>query len=145
MADGYGAQSIIGAISRIDPSKRFPEGRRTLVFFDEIQEFPDIATSLKFFAQDGRYDVICSGSLLGVHYKHISSVSVGYKVDYDMNGMDFEEFLTARGYGEDMTEELLQAMRERKPLRESTLAAGKGLFLDYCTLTTSMCWPRRVA
>ena len=134
VADGYGAQSIIGAISRIDPSKRFPDGRRTLVFFDEIQEFPDIATSLKFFAQDGRYDVICSGSLLGVHYKHISSVSVGYKVDYDMNGMDFEEFLTARGYGEDMTEELLQAMRERKPLRESTLAAGKGLFLDYCTL-----------
>lgn len=133
LADGYGAQSIVAAISRIDSRKRFLDGRRTLIFFDEIQEFPDIATSLKFFAQDGRYDVICSGSLLGVHYKRISSVSVGYKTDYDLFGLDFEEFLAARGYGADLVEEIFASMRERKPLRESTLFAAKGLFLDYCT------------
>ena len=80
-ADGYGSQEIVSAISRIDPTLKFPKGKRTLVFFDEIQAFPDIATSLKFFAQDGQYDVICSGSLLGVKYREITSVSVGFKED----------------------------------------------------------------
>ena len=59
-ADGYKAADIIKNISRIDPSKRFIEGE-TLIFFDELQEFPDIATALKFFKIDGRFDVICSG------------------------------------------------------------------------------------
>ena len=57
--DGYSVENIIRNISQIDPRFRF-EPWNTLVFFDEIQEFPDIATSLKFFAQDGRFDVICS-------------------------------------------------------------------------------------
>ena len=78
-SDGYGAKEIVSAISRIDPSLHFPTAKRTLIFFDEIQAFPDIATSLKFFAQDGQYDVICSGSLLGVKYREIASVSVGFK------------------------------------------------------------------
>lgn len=132
VADGYGTNEVVSAISRIDSSMSFKDGRRTLIFFDEIQEFPDIATSLKFFAEDGRYDVICSGSLLGIHYKRISSISVGYKMD--MRGLDFEEFLWARGYGDDLREELLSAMRSRTPLKEVTLVAAKGLFLDYCTL-----------
>lgn len=132
--DGYKAQDVISAISRIDSSKSFLDNRRTLIFFDEIQDFPDIATSLKFFAKDGRFDIICSGSLLGVHYKRISSVSVGYKVDIEMRSMDFEEFLWARGYGDGLTEELLSAMKGRVPLRNTTLFAVKGLFLDYCTL-----------
>ena len=91
--DGYGAQEVVSAISRLNPDFRFPKGKRTLIFFDEVQEFPDIATSLKFFAQDGQYDVICSGSLLGVHYRKIASVAVGFKVDKDMYSLDFEEFL----------------------------------------------------
>ena len=62
ISDGYKAEDIIRNISRIDPSKHFIEGK-TLIFFDELQEFPEIATSLKFFFQDGRFDVICSGSL----------------------------------------------------------------------------------
>ena len=67
----------------IDPTKKFvPE--KTLIFFDEITEFPEIATSLKFFCIDGRFDVICSGSMLGVNYKKIESNSVGYKKDYEM-------------------------------------------------------------
>lgn len=132
--DGYGAQEIVSAISRLNPGFRFPMGKRTLIFFDEIQEFPDIATSLKFFAQNGEYDVICSGSLLGVHYRKISSVSVGFKVDKDMFSLDFEEFLWARGYGDDLVEEILSSMRERTPLKAVTHFALRGLFLDYCTL-----------
>ena len=76
-ADGYKAADIIKNISRIDPSKRFIEGE-TLIFFDELQEFPDIATALKFFKIDGRFDVICSGSMLGLNYRKIESNSVGY-------------------------------------------------------------------
>lgn len=62
--DGYSASSIVKNISFLDPSKKFIDGK-TLIFFDEITEFPEIATSLKFFKEDGRFDVICSGSLLG--------------------------------------------------------------------------------
>ena len=71
-ADGYKAADIIKNISRIDPSKRFIEGE-TLIFFDELQEFPDIATALKFFKIDGRFDVICSGSMLGLNYRKIET------------------------------------------------------------------------
>ena len=89
IADGYEAADIIKNISLIDPTKKFvPE--KTLIFFDEITEFPEIAASLKFFCIDGRFDVICSGSMLGVNYKKIESNSVGYKKDYEMFSMDFE-------------------------------------------------------
>lgn len=78
IADGYSASSIIKNISLLDPSKKFIDGK-TLIFFDEITEFPESATSLKFFKEDGRFDVICSGSMLGVNHKRIESNSVGYK------------------------------------------------------------------
>lgn len=78
VSDGYEVDSIVKNISLIDPNKKFVEGK-TLIFFDELQEFPDIATALKAFQMDGRYDVICSGSLLGLNYKKIHSNSVGYK------------------------------------------------------------------
>ena len=80
ISDGYEASDVIKNISLIDPTKRFIPGK-TLIFFDEITEFPEIATALKFFAIDGRFDVICSGSMLGVNYRKIESNSVGYKTD----------------------------------------------------------------
>ena len=61
----------------------------TLIFFDEMQECVSTATSLKAFREDGRYDVICSGSLMGINYKEIESNSVGNKEDYIMHSMDF--------------------------------------------------------
>ncbi|MBE6397487.1 MAG: ATP-binding protein, partial [Lentisphaerae bacterium] len=94
--DGYSTENIIRNISQIDTRFRFDPGS-TLIFFDEIQEFPDIATSLKFFAQDGRFDVICSGSLLGLNVKRIRSLSVGYQDHEKMFSLDFEEFLKAKG------------------------------------------------
>ena len=60
-ADGYKAENIIKNISRMDPSKRFIEGEK-LIFFDELQELPEIAAALKSFKIDGRFDVICSNS-----------------------------------------------------------------------------------
>jgi predicted AAA+ superfamily ATPase len=76
---------------------------KTLIFLDEIQECKEAITSLKFWAIDNRYDVIVSGSLLGIDYKRASSYPVGY-VDYmKMYGIDFEEFLWGMGISEDMT------------------------------------------
>lgn len=131
--DGYKTDDIIRNISRIDPSKKFVP-QKTLLFFDELQEFPEIATALKFFKIDGRFDVICSGSLLGIHYRRIESNSVGYKVDYDMFSMDFEEFLWAKGYGESTTDEMLVHMKTKTPFNELEMKQYSSLFLDYCIL-----------
>ena len=133
ISDGYKTDDIIKNISLIDPSKRFIEGK-TLIFFDEIQKFPDIATSLKFFNQDGRFDVICSGSMLGINYRKIESNSVGNKQDHIMRSMDFEEFLWAKGYDESFRDNLLKHMLELKPFSELELSVCRSLFLDYCVL-----------
>ncbi len=132
-ADGYKPADLIRNISRIDPSKRFEEGT-TLLFFDELQEFPEITTALKFFVQDGQFDVICSGSMFGIHYGRIESNSVGYKTDYNMYSLDFEEFLWAKGYEESVSEDLLAHMKEEKPFNGAELSVYGGLFLDYCIL-----------
>ena len=117
----------------MDPSKKFVDGK-TLLFFDELQEFPEIATALKFFCQDGRYDVICSGSLLGINYGRIESNSIGYKEDYQMYSFDFEEFLWAVGYDDSFTEDLFVHMKNLVPFHEAELAVCRGLFLDFCIL-----------
>ena len=75
----------------------FIEGE-TLIFLDEIQHCPNARTAIKFLAQDNRYDIISSGSLLGLHYKEIVSIPVGYEKQIDMYALDFEEFLWAYGY-----------------------------------------------
>ena len=89
---------------------RFPEKKiipgKTMIFFDEIQECQEAITSLKFWAIDNRFDVIASGSLLGIDYKRASSYPVGY-VDYlKMYGIDFEEFLWGMGISDDMIKSL---------------------------------------
>ena len=132
-ADGYKAADIIKNISRIDPSKRFIEGE-TLIFFDELQEFPDIATALKFFKIDGRFDVICSGSMLGINYRKIESNSVGYKTDYEMFSLDFEEFLWAGGYDDAFIDDMLTHMRMLTPFNELEMSVCGELFLNYCIL-----------
>ena len=91
-SDGYTAGDIIRNITLIDPSKRIIPGK-TLIFFDELQEFPEISTSFKSFASYRDVDVIASGSMLGISYQRVESISVGYKTDYQMRSMDFEEFL----------------------------------------------------
>lgn len=131
--EGFSADNITKLISRIDPSKHFDAGE-TLLFFDEIQDFPEIATALKFFKEDGRYDIICSGSLLGVQYHRIASISVGYKTDYQMYSMDFEEFLWAKGYEEETISDMLCHMLSGTPFSEAEQRIFSNLFLEYCIL-----------
>ena len=132
-SDGYSTDAIIKNISLLDPFVHFIPGR-TLIFFDELQDFPDIATSLKFFCIDGRFDVICSGSMLGINYQEIESNSVGYKVDYEMFSLDFEEFLWAKGYDNFFVDDLLHHMNTLIPFSELQLSVCHTLFLDYCIL-----------
>ena len=132
-ADGYSTSEIVKNISRIDPSKLFVTDE-TLIIFDELQEFPEIATSLKFFFLDGRYDVICSGSLLGVNYRRIESNSVGYKTDYTMFSLDFEEFMWAKGYDGEFIQDMLMHMVNLQPLNDLMMSVCHSLFVDYCIL-----------
>lgn len=113
--DGFEADKIIKNISLIEPNFQFVPGE-TLIFFDEIQDCINCATSLKSFNIDGRYDVICSGSLMGINYKEIESNSVGNKQDYEMYSLDFEEFLWGKGYQDNQIEDLLEHMRSCTPL-----------------------------
>lgn len=131
--DGFEVDAILKNISYINPEIKFVDGD-TLFFFDELQACPNCATSLKFFKLDGRFDVICSGSLMGINYREIESNSVGFKEDYEMHSMDFEEFLWAKGYTDDLIEELYRNMLKLKPLSKLQMELLFGLFLDYVTL-----------
>ena len=96
---------------------RFPEKKllpkKTLIFLDEIQECEEAITSLKFWAIDNRFDVIASGSLLGIDYKRASSYPVGY-VDYlKLYGLDFEEFLWAMGISSEMVSFLKDSLSSK--------------------------------
>ena len=128
--DGYTVDSIIKNISLHNGNFEFIPND-TLIFFDEMQEFPDVATSLKFFCIDGRFDVICSGSLMGINYQEIHSNSVGYKEDYTMRSLDFEEFLWAKGYKDEQIEDLYTCMKEVKPLTNTQYNVMMSNFNDY--------------
>lgn len=131
--DGYDVNSVIKNISLINPEHSFVPGE-TLIFFDELQACPNCATSLKAFKTDGRYDVICSGSLMGVYYQQIESNSVGFKEDYTMHSMDFEEFLWACGYDETLIDDLLTHMLEVRPLPALQMQRMEELFRSYMVL-----------
>ena len=133
LADGYDVESVTRNITLADPSIQFIP-KESIILFDEIQENPDVATTLKSFHRDGNYDVICSGSMLGINYKRIHSNSVGSKTDYEMFSMDFEEFLWAKGYRKEQIASILSHMLENKPFNENELAIFKELFLTYSVL-----------
>lgn len=95
----------------------FVEGE-TLVFFDEIQSCPAARTAIKFLVEDGGYDYIESGSLLGINYGEVSSYPVGFEEQIDMYPLDFEEFLWATGVSVEVIERLRQAYCEVTPLPE---------------------------
>ena len=133
LADGYDVESVTRNITLADPSIQFIP-KESIILFDEIQENPDVATTLKSFHRDGNYDVICSGSMLGINYKRIHSNSVGSKTDYEMFSMDFEEFLWAKGYREEQIGSILSHMLENKSFNENELSIFKELFLTYSVL-----------
>lgn len=131
--NSYKVDQILENISLKDPSLEFIPGK-TLIFFDEIQKCINVATSLKSFKLDGRYDVICSGSLMGLSYKEIESVSTGHKEDYTMYSMDFEEFLWALGYKEEQIEKVYECMKNLSPLSDTQYNVLLEKFHQYMVL-----------
>lgn len=99
------ADTIIRNITALSNVGNLIQGD-TLIFFDEIQSCPEARTAIKFLVEDGRYDYIQSGSLLGINYKEVSSYPVGFEEKIEMFPLDFEEFLWARNVSEDLISQL---------------------------------------
>ena len=131
--DGFDVDTILQNITLINPALIL-KPHETLIFFDEMQACPSCATSLKAFKLDGRYDVICSGSLMGLSYQEIESNSVGYKQDYQMYPLDFEEYLWAKGYTAEQIEMFHAHMRTATPLSSTALAMLRKNFREYLVL-----------
>lgn len=134
--DFDGSLDVDTLISNI--SLRFPNDdiipEKTLLFFDEIQECPRAKLSFKNFAIDGRYNVIGSGSYLGISGYNVGDSTpapTGYDVVYHLKTMDFEEFLWANGYNENQVEELLLYFYAKKAIPNNLHELYKQLFLKY--------------
>ena len=131
--NGFDVDRVVSNMSIINNDFVYVPGE-TLIFFDEMQDCINCATSLKAFNLDKRYDVICSGSMMGINYKEIESNSVGNKQDYIMHSIDFEEFLWAKGYKENQIEDLYKCMKECKPLTVTQFDVMMLNFKDYMIL-----------
>lgn len=106
----------------------------TLLFLDEIQECPEAITSLKFWTLDGRYDVIASGSLLGIDCKRPSSYPVGYVEHLRMTGLDFEEYLWSRSFDAESVRFLRDCFQRRVPVPPSVHSEMMKHFRIYMAL-----------
>ena len=128
--EGFEVNNIIKNITLKMPEVELNE-HNTLIFLDEMQECVSTLASLKAFREDGRYDIICSGSLMGINYNEIESNSVGNKEDYIMRSLDFEEFLWAKGYSNEQIDDLYKHMQELKPLSNMQYDVMMANFKDY--------------
>ena len=146
----YGAKdvdTILLNLSALMRDVRFVPGD-TCIILDEIQDCPEARTSLKFFHEDGRYDIIATGSLLGVQgygqgkkarrvRKVVeretggNSVPVGYEQIVEMHPLDFEEFLWANNVSEEVINALKRCLEEESPVPEGIHVAMKTLLTRY--------------
>jgi predicted AAA+ superfamily ATPase len=107
------------------------EPGKTLVFFDEIQECPAARTAIKFLVEDGRFDYIESGSLLGVSYKEVRSYPIGYEETLQMYPMDFEEFVLANGVQSQTISYLEECFGKTEPISDVVHQTMSDLFRYY--------------
>ena len=113
------------------------EPGKTILVLDEIQECPDARTALKFFKLDGRYDVIGTGSLLGVQgygSKEPKSIPVGYETVIEMSPLDFEEFLWANGISDQIIDMLKVYLQEERPVPDALHQRLRELLLQYAVV-----------
>ncbi len=113
------AENAVDFINRVALLSKNPlvEGD-TLIFIDEIQEYPEIVTLMKALVEDGRYSFIFSGSMLGTEFKGISSFPVGYVEQIVMRPMDFEEFCWAVGVDQRFLDQIRECLRERHAVEQ---------------------------
>ena len=124
------AEEIYKKISLYVKNVRFSE-KETLIFLDEIQDCPNARTALKFLAIDDRYDVIASGSMLGLHSKEMASIPVGYERTMEMHSLDFEEFLWAVGWQPCAVEALRNFFEKREKVEAGIHERFMALLREY--------------
>ncbi len=132
------AEEVYKRITANIPGVKLVPGK-TLIFLDEIQKCSDARTALKFLAEDNRYDVIASGSLLCLSYgqdddrevKEIESVPVGYEKQVMMYSLDFEEFLWSYGYGNDTVDYLRSFFESREKIPSEILQRFDNILREY--------------
>ncbi len=105
----------------------------TIIILDEIQDCPEARTALKFFKEDGRFDVIGTGSLLGVkgYGKQPKSIPVGSETLIEMRPLDFEEFLWANGISEQIIDKLKECLQKEQPVPDALHKKMQELLLQY--------------
>ena len=132
---------IVMNLSAMIPQSQFV-ANETCIIIDEIQECPAARTALKFFKMDGRYDIIATGSLLGVkgygerrnssgNESSKTSIPVGYETIIDMYPLDFEEFLWANGISEAIIGKLTECLDSIQPVPEAIHQKMRQLILQY--------------
>ena len=113
-AKADGADDILLRMSALFGDRMIPG--KTMIIFDEAQECKELVTQIKYLVQDGTYDYILSGSLLGTIFKDIVSAPVGYMDIIDMFPLDFEEFAWANGVGTNVIDSLKKAFEQKTPV-----------------------------
>lgn len=123
------ASAYLGSSARFIPNE-------TVLILDEIQECPQARTALKFFRLDGRYDVIATGSLLGVagYGEQPASIPVGYETVIDMHPLDFEEFCWANGLPETAIDLLRNCLNIETPIPAAIHSRMRSLLLEYAVV-----------
>lgn len=129
LANASGAQDLISRLTLVVGHEIQPN---TLVFFDEVQQLgQDAVTLSKFIVEDGRFDLVISGSLLGTVLEGVTSFPVGYAVVERMYPLDFEEFCWARGVPESILDTVKKCFENRVPMEESLHKRLINLYRQY--------------
>lgn len=123
------ADTIIMGISAFTKMKLEP--KKTLIFLDEIQKCPNARCAIKFLVEDGRFDYIESGSLLGVNVEDIPSLPVGFEEEHNMYPMSFKEFAAANGIQKETFDYLEDCFKNVKPVSDVIHTTMKKLFYAY--------------
>ena len=135
-ADSLNAQHIISGLSALYGSQVPLVPPNTCIIFDEIQQCPAARAALKFLSIDGRFDILCTGSLLGVsgYVSQVSSIPVGYEQIVDMYPLDFEEWLWANGINDDIIDILQNALTNCTPVPAAIHSRMRQLMLQYTVI-----------
>lgn len=126
------AEYVISILENYYKTKLLPH--KSIVFFDEAQEYMDIITSLKSFKLQGLFDVIVSGSNLGYFLNKVTLLPLGYSETYEMKSLDFEEFLWAKGIAPEYIQSIIMKMQFISPLSIEQVNLLEGAFQEYITI-----------
>lgn len=132
-AKDFNVDQMVLAITAIEKDAHFTPGK-TLLILDEIQDCPNARSSLKYWDIDGRFDVICTGSFLGVkgfRSPYTRGVPVGYEEQISMYPLTFREFLINVGMNNDVLDYVKKSIKERTMIQESIHQTMRSLYLQY--------------